>query len=362
MSTYSDGIDAEPTPDESSSMSFLDHLDELRRRLVRSALFIALAFCVCWAFSDRIYHFLEIPVRAAMLEAKKIAAVPLDDTPHSKLNELADGAKTTFTFPTDCKIGDTLIQKGTSVPVEVKRAKPDDPPQLVTNAPWIIDDQHVFKTGYVIPQALLSPKAPANTDSQLIILTVTGAFNLYIKVAFYGAIFFSVPFLLYQAWGFISPGLYEREKRYAVPFIVMASVFFLLGCAFAYYIAFPRAANYLLGVAAEGNLKPQVTADDYFDLINTIMLGLGLVFEIPTLTYFLARLGLINHKMLLVIWRWAILIIMILAAVLSPTTDIPNMMIFAAPMILLYFLSVGIAWAFHRKRQKEAEAEAAGGL
>jgi sec-independent protein translocase protein TatC len=138
----------------------------------------------------------------------------------------------------------------------------------------------------------------------------------------------------------------------------MASVFFLLGCAFAYYVAFPRAANYLLGVAAGGRLRPQLTADDYFDLILTIMLGLGVVFEIPTITYFLSRLGLINHKILLKIWRWAIIVIFIIAAVLTPTTDIPNMMIFAAPMVLLYFMSVGIAWAFHRKRMNDREAAA----
>jgi sec-independent protein translocase protein TatC len=135
----------------------------------------------------------------------------------------------------------------------------------------------------------------------------------------------------------------------------MASLFFLLGCAFAYYIAFPRAANFLLSVAQGGNLRALVTADEYFDLIIIIMLGLGLVFEIPTITFFTSRLGLVSPAMLLKVWRYAVVVIFIVAAVLSPTTDVPNLLVFAAPMLILYFLSVGIAWVFHRRRQTETE-------
>jgi len=161
--------------------------------------------------------------------------------------------------------------------------------------------------------------------------------------------------LLVQIWGFVSPGLYPHEKKYAAPIIVMASVFFVMGCAFAYYVAFPRAANFLLGVATAGNLRPLVTADDYFDLIIIIMLGLGVVFEIPTVTFFTSRLGLVSPGMLLKVWRYAVVVMFIIAAVLTPTTDIPNMLVFAAPMLLLYFLSVGIAWVFWRRRRTEKE-------
>ncbi|MGH9821941.1 MAG: twin-arginine translocase subunit TatC [Blastocatellia bacterium] len=356
MSTYSDRFEQDQPQEERSSMSFLEHLDELRKRLVNAAIFIALAFTICWIFSDKIYHFLETPVRKAMVEARIMAATPVDEAAHSTLSTLADGQRFTFTFQQDTNVGDILVPKGTSVVAEIKRAKPNDQseqPGVVTAEPIVVSENAIIAAGYLIPRRLLAPDAvTGGADDRLIVLTVTGAFNLYLKVSFYAAIFFSVPFLLWQAWAFISPGLYEHEKKYAIPFLVMASGFFLLGCAFAYYIAFPRAANYLLGVAAQGNLKPQVTADDYFDLINTIMLGLGLVFEIPTITFFLSRIGLVNHRMLLVIWRYAIIVIMILAAVLSPTTDIPNMMIFAAPMLLLYFLSVGIAWVFYHRRQK----------
>jgi len=359
MTAYSEGYEGETPKREEGSMSFLEHLDELRRRLIRSALFMFAAFMLCWFVSDKIYQFLEVPVRAAMMEARKLTAVPLIDVPHITLNDLQDGQKLKFHLLADARIGNTLIPNGSTVETQVKRATPDDPPHLVTDERWYIHSQFIIEPGFVIPEELASPKAvELSRDNQLMVTKATGAFNLYIEVSFYAALFLSVPFLLWQAWGFISPGLYEHEKKYAVPFVAMASVFFLLGCAFAYYVAFPRAANYLLGVAAGGKLRPQLTADDYFDLILTIMLGLGVVFEIPTITYFLSRIGLVNHKILLKIWRWAMIAIFIIAAVLTPTTDVPNMMIFAAPMMLLYFLSVGIAWAFHRRRMSDREAAA----
>ena len=361
MTTYSDTYDDEKDEkekdekDDETSMSFLDHLDELRSRLIRSAIFVMVAFFVCWGLSGHIYHFLEIPVKAAMLEAKKTYA-NLWASQTSTLVEYPDGGLGTFTFPGDVKVGEALVLAGATITVKVQRAA-DGVPELVTVAPWFINQKSVIPEGTVIPRALYSAdNAYLGPDNKLIVGTVQGAFNLYIKVAFYGAIFFAVPFLLTQAWGFIAPGLYPHEKKWASPFIVMASVFFVLGCAFAYYIAFPRAANFLLGVAAEGNLRPLVSADEYFDLILTITLGLGVVFEIPTVTFFLSRLGLVTPKLLTKFWRIAVIVIFILAAVLSPTTDIPNLLVFAAPMLLLYALSIGIAYVFHRKRHSKAEA------
>jgi len=248
-----------------------------------------------------------------------------------------------------------LIPAGNTVPAKVKR-QPDGTIQLVTSNYWLINDRTVVEKETVIPPALyLSATALLGRDNQLVVGTVQGAFNLYIKVAFYAAIFFAVPFLLVQAWGFVAPGLYPHEKSYAAPLIIMASACFLGGCAFAYYLAFPRAANFLLGVATGGNLRPLVTADEYFDLIIIIMLGLGIVFEIPTITLFTSRLGLVSPRMLVKVWRYAVVIIFIVAAVLSPTTDVPNLLVFAAPMLILYFVSIGIAWVFHKRRQTEKE-------
>jgi sec-independent protein translocase protein TatC len=348
--------DEERLGDE-GTMSFLDHLDELRKRLIRSALFIGIAFVLCWIFSATIYNFLQVPVLAAMLEAKRLYAPALAGTAQA-LSDLPDGTSVTFPLPTDAKIGNVLIAAGSTVPAIVKR-EADGSVQLVTSSYWVIDDRTVVEKDTVIPPELYrSSSAMMNQNNQLVVGTVQGAFNLYIKVAFYAAIFFAVPFLLVQVWGFVSPGLYPHEKRYAAPIIIMASGFFLGGCAFAYYFAFPRAANFLLGVATGGNLRPLVTADEYFDLIIVIMLGLGIVFEIPTVTLFLARMGLVSPRLLLKVWRYAVIVIFIVAAILSPTTDVPNLLVFAGPMLILYALSVGIAWVFHRRRQTEKEYQA----
>ncbi|MEK6302567.1 MAG: twin-arginine translocase subunit TatC [Acidobacteriota bacterium] len=341
---------------EEGTMSFLDHLDELRSRLVRIALFVGIGFVLCWIFSDKIYNFLQVPVLAAMVEAKKKGDIPLE-APVARLSEFI-GQEVAFSFPAELRIGNALITPGTTIKVKVEAA-PDGLPKLSTTGPWLLNTETVVDEGYEIPRELYSPShVMQGPDGKLVVATVQGAFNLYIKVAFYAAIFFTVPFILVQVWGFIAPGLYPHEKKYAWPTIVMASLFFLGGCAFAYYIAFPRAANFLLGVAAGGNLRPLVTADEYFDLIIMIMLGLGIVFEIPTVTLFGSRLGLISPVFLLKMWRYALIAIFILAALLSPTTDIPNLLVFAAPMLVLYFLSVGIAWVFHRRRQTEREFQA----
>jgi len=346
-------IEDEAKLSEEGTMSFLDHLDELRRRLIRSALFVAAAFVICWLCSDRIYNFLQVPVRAAMLDAKREVAPPLGGT-SSALSDLDDGSDVLFVFTTEARIGEILIPAGITIPTKASHTA-EGAAQLVTSMPVVIGDRVIDKDTVLPPKLYQSNSASLGRDNQLVVGTVQGAFNLYIKVAFYAAIFFAVPFLLVQVWGFVAPGLYPHEKKYATPIIIMASVFFLIGCAFAYYIAFPRAANFLLGVATGGNLRPLVTADDYFDLIIMIMLGLGIVFEIPTITFFTSRLGLVSPSMLLKIWRYAVVVIFIVAAVLSPTTDIPNLLVFAAPMLLLYFLSVGIAWVFWRRRRTEKE-------
>src|SRR5262249_3810681 len=213
MSTYSDTYEEERQLSDESSMSFLDRLDELRKRIIRCALFIAAAFVICWAFSDKIYHFLEIPVRRAMSEAKTMAATGLNRADTIKLSELPDGATLNFLLRTDCKIEDgnggyTLIPVGTSVPAKVQHGS-DGNPELTIDTPWFINDQFIIKPGYVIPRTLYGPNVADNSpENKLIVLTAQGAFNLYIKVSFYAAIFFTVPFLLWQAWLFIAPGLY----------------------------------------------------------------------------------------------------------------------------------------------------------
>jgi sec-independent protein translocase protein TatC len=196
------------------------------------------------------------------------------------------------------------------------------------------------------------PDALPGLEDKLVVTTALEPFSLYLQVSLYAALCLSVPFLLWQVWAFVAPGLYPHERGYALPFIFLSTVSFVIGAAFAYYILFPPAAAYLLGLGQDFRLLLKAT--DYFDFIVLIMLAMGLVFQMPAITYILSRIGIVNSGFLLRSWRISLIIILVAAAVLSPTNDIPNMMLFAAPMIVLYVVSILIAWIFGRPRRTEA--------
>jgi sec-independent protein translocase protein TatC len=197
-------------------------------------------------------------------------------------------------------------------------------------------------------------KQEVAADERLIVTTAPEAFTLYVTVSLYAAIALSVPLLLLQVWGFISPALYKHERAYVTPFVLLSSISFVVGAAFAYYILFPPAVKYLLSLGE--NFRLLLRATDYFDFITLIMLAMGLIFQMPAITYVLARIGLISARMLVKSWKIAIVVILIVAAGVSPTGDIPTMMLFAAPMMVLYIVSVFIAWFFGKKRQPDAVA------
>jgi len=330
------------TEDETArgKMSLLEHLEELRRRLVRCAIAIAVLFVLSWGFADKLFAFVQRPVLDALVQAQSQQMATVVQPVN--VESLQENDPVQYTFRVESTLGDIPVPAGVTIPGIVKNQ--DGKRIVVTKEKWVVGNT-------VIPPGTALPiQIDANSPSErLIIDTVPGAFSLYIRVAFYAAIFFTMPFLLYQAWAFISPGLYRHEQRYVLPFIVMGTVFFLLGAAFGYYIAFPRAALWLLGLAH--GFRPLIKASEFFDLIIVIMLGLGAVFQIPTITFFLARLGLVTARMMAQPWRYAIVVIFIVAAVISPTGDIPNLLVFALPMLVLYGLSIGIAWMFGKPRK-----------
>jgi sec-independent protein translocase protein TatC len=176
-----------------------------------------------------------------------------------------------------------------------------------------------------------------------------------VTVAIYSAIALALPFLLFQVWGFISPALYRHERKYVTPFITLSTTAFVAGAAFGYYILFPPAARYLLGLGG-GQFQLLLRASDYLDLIMIIMLAMGLIFQMPAITYVLAKIGIVTAGFLARSWKFAIMGILVVAMVVSPTADIPNMLLFAAPMFVLYIVSIFIAWIFGKKRQTDAEA------
>jgi sec-independent protein translocase protein TatC len=247
-----------------TQMSLLQHLEELRKRLIHSLIGLVVAFGFCWAFIERIFGFLSRPVQALLPEGTKLAFLGLTDP-----------------------------------------------------------------------------------------------FILFVKVALLAAVFLASPWLMVQAWRFIAPGLYRRERRWALPFVLAGTTFFVAGGAFAYYIAFPFAAEFLLGMGAQFDLQPVLTIERYIRFLMTVMLGMGLMFELPVLIFLLARMGLVTPGFLIRKFRWAVLIIFVIAALITPTPDVVNLCLFAVPTIGLYLLGVAAAALFPRRRERPAADETA---
>jgi sec-independent protein translocase protein TatC len=247
------------------AMSFLDHLEELRRRLIYSIVGVCAAFFACWSYHERIYDFMQRPIIEAL-----------------KNNGMAE---------------------------------------------------------------------------KLVYLNPTEPFNLYLKVTFLAGLFVASPFVLYQVWLFISPGLYRHEKRYVMPFLFSTVFLFLAGGIFGYKIVYPAALNFLIDFGKQ--FQPMITVGEYTDLFLTIIIGMGLIFELPILVFFLALMGIVNAGWMWRNLRYSILVIFIIAAIVTPTTDILNMCIFAAPMVALYVVSIGIAWLVHPKQRKARQARKA---
>jgi sec-independent protein translocase protein TatC len=238
-------------------MSLLEHLGELRRRLIYSGLSLVAGFFACWGYAERIFGYMQRPI------------------------------------------------------VQVLR------------------DHHMEPT--------------------LVFTNPTDPFNLYLKIGLVAGIFFASPFVLYQVWLFISPGLFRHEKRYILPFMFSTVGLFLAGGFFGYKFVYPAALDFLIGYGTQ--FKPLITINEYTQMFLTVILGLGGVFELPIVIFFLALMGIVSAGWLWRNVRYSILVIFVIAAIITPTTDILNMCIFAAPMVVLYMLSIGVAWAVHPSRR-----------
>ena len=235
-------------------MSFLDHLEELRSRLVKSVAALAVGFGVAWGYHEEIFHFMVAPLRAFDPNLKLIATTP------------------------------------------------------------------------------------------------TETIMIYMKMAFFVGIFIAAPFLLYQVWAFISPGLYVHEKGYAIPFVLFGTAFFVGGAAFGHYYVFPVTLRFLGGFGgADIQFLPRIT--EYYDFYSWFLLALGIVFQVPVVIFVLARIGLVTAGFLLRQFKWAVLLSFIVAAVVTPTPDMVTQTLLALPMIGLYLLGVVIAALFGKKRQ-----------
>ena len=221
-----------------------------------------------------------------------------------------------------------------------------------------------YKVGFVISKMEAPVQvalAKYHFNPHLTYTNPTQTFNIQLKMGLIVGIFLACPYLLYQVWGFISPGLYRNEKRFLLPFLFLSVALFLGGGFFGYKVVFPVAMEFLIGQS--GDLIPVIAINEYADLFLTIILGLAIVFELPIVLGFAGSMGVVSAKFLVKHIRGAVLIFFVFAAILTPTTDIMNMSIYAAPMIALYILSIGIVWLVHPKqRRKRAEKRKQQGL
>jgi sec-independent protein translocase protein TatC len=199
---------------------------------------------------------------------------------------------------------------------------------------------------------LLTPTFRVLPAGSRMIYTQPGeAFGLYIQISLIMGVVLAAPWILYQVWLFIAPGLYANEKRLAVPFVVMGTVGFVSGTVVNHYITFP----FMMKFFASFNTSDLVfmpRLEDVFDLYSKMLLGMGFVFQMPTIVYFLAKMRLVTARFLLRNFKYAFLIIFIVAAVITPTGDMVTQTIFAAPMVALYLLSILIAWLVHPKEAR----------
>jgi sec-independent protein translocase protein TatC len=204
---------------------------------------------------------------------------------------------------------------------------------------------------------ILSPTRKALPAGVKLIYTQPGeAFSLYVQIALIMGVVLAAPFIMYQVWMFIAPGLYSNEKRLAIPFVLFTTIGFVFGAAFNHYVAFP----FMMAFFASFNtpdLAFMPKLEDVFGLYSKMLLGMGIVFQMPTVVFFLAKMKMVTARFLVKNFKYAFLIIFVLAAVITPTGDPTTQAIFAAPMIALYTLSIAIAWIVGPKRLKAGESD-----
>jgi sec-independent protein translocase protein TatC len=200
-------------------------------------------------------------------------------------------------------------------------------------------------------------------DDKLYYTNPAGYISLVINLGLYLGIVIAMPWVLYQVWLFVAPGLYKHERRAVASFIGSSMFLFLCGIAFGYFVMLPQVLTFVVGFANDGPIKPLISINEYFSLILLVLIGLGIIFEMPVVIFILSLFGIVTPKFLLRNFRYALLLITVAAAIVTPTPDATTMLIFMAPMVVLYFIGVLVSYGVLRnKRAKEvAEGQAPSG-
>lgn len=192
-----------------------------------------------------------------------------------------------------------------------------------------------------------------NGMSDLAFTDMTEPFFVYMKVALVAGLFFASPYVFVQLWGFLSPGLYRKEKRLVFPFVFFTVGFFVGGCSFGYWVAFPFMCDFFMKMGED--FFAIITLTKYVSLLVKVLLGLGLVFEMPVLIFFLAKLGIVDSAFLIRWFRHAVVIIVIIAAIITPTPDVATLLVFSAPMVVLYMIGIVVAWMVGKGDRSKSE-------
>jgi sec-independent protein translocase protein TatC len=198
----------------------------------------------------------------------------------------------------------------------------------------------------------------AHLDENMYYTSPAGYVSLVINLGLYLGVALAMPFVLYQIWLFVAPGLFKHERKAVSGFIVSSMILFIAGLAFGYYVMLPQTLRFLIGFATGGPIKPLISINEYFDLTLIVLLGLGVIFELPVLIFILSLFGIVTPKFLLKNFRYAMVIITVAAAIITPSPDATTMLIFMAPMILLYFLGVFVSHLVLKRKQADAAASA----
>jgi sec-independent protein translocase protein TatC len=209
-----------------------------------------------------------------------------------------------------------------------------------------------------IIQPMLKALKGAGLEQRLIYTHPAGYLNMIITLGVYLGVVIASPYVLYQIWLFVAPALYKHERSAVTGFLFSTVFLFLAGIAFGYFVTLPYVLRFL--VSFKGPVEPMISVNEYFDLILMVLLGLGLVFELPILIFFLSLFGIVTPKFLWHNFRYAILVIAVTAAIITPTPDAQTMLIFMVPMVLLYFVGIAVSAAVVRKRNRRLAAESAG--
>lgn len=205
-----------------------------------------------------------------------------------------------------------------------------------------------------ISQPMLQVLQRQQPNARLIYTSPTGVIALIIHLGLYLGLVLASPVVFYELWQFVAPGLYKHERRAVTTFVVSSVGLFLAGIAFGYYILLPYVLRFL--VSFQGPFRPLISVNELFDFTLLVLVGLGLIFELPVLIFFLSLLGVVTPKFLWQNARYAILIITIVAAIVTPSPDATTMLIFMAPMIVLYMAGIGVSWLVVRRKQRAAVA------